>query len=330
MTPEEILERLGSEEALGELAEALVDDALATPIGELVSPPALANEIVEGVRAWLNSDKAHEAQLNWARKARHWLRSRAMTLGQATGSAVEDAALDLAALPYVPSREILVFLLDREPMRLLLRELFMDSLLKFGNKLRGPLTANPVAKGLGGLGRFARDRARATALGAFASEVADRLGDEVERQIEKRAIEFAEAALSGLVVRLADLLSDPARAQQQAALREALVDGVFALQTSELAEEMERLNSAKRSEILRRGIGLWFSTEEAFGHVHDAIVGLLDGYAERPLGKVLAEAGLLDPYRELALASIRRRLIPFAKGDAFRSWLERRLVAKEG
>lgn len=326
MTPEELLQKLGSEQALDELAAALVDDALATPVGALVSPPALANEIVEGLRAWLNSEVAHEAQLRWAGKARSWLRERAMTLGQLTGSDVEDAALDLAALPYVPSREILIFLLDREPMRLLLRELFMDSLLKFGNKLRASMIANPVAKGLGGLGRFARDRARSTMFGAFASDVAERLTDEVERQLEKRAAEFAEAALSGLAARLADLLSDPARAQQQASLREALVDGLFALQTSELADEMERSNPTKRSEIIRRGIGLWIASDDATKQIHDALVGLLEGYQDRPLGEVLSEAGLLEIYRELGIASVRRRLGPIIQGQAFRGWLEKHLA----
>lgn len=326
MTPEELLEKLGSEAALDELAAALVEDALATPIGDWVAPPALANELAEGLRAWLNSDAAHEAQLGWARRVRTWLRERSMTLGQLTGNAIEDAARDLAALPYVPSREILVFLLDREPMRLLLRELFLDALLKFGNKLRGPMTANPVAKGLGGLGRFARDRARSTALGAFATDVADRLTDEVERQIERRSVEFAEAALSGLAARLADLLSDPARAQQQSSLRETLVDGLFALQTGELADEMERSNPTKRSDLIRRGIGLWISTDEAVGQIHDALVGLLEGYAERPLGEVLSEAGLLEAYRGLAVASIRRRLGPVTGGAAFQAWLKKHLA----
>lgn len=327
MTPEDIQERLGSPEAVQALASAFVDDTLSRPVGELLPPAVLATELVEGLRLLLGSEPAQEAQLDLARRTRAWLRDQPLTLGQLTGRAIEDAALDLASLPYVPSREILVFLLDREPMRLLLRELFLDALLTFGRKLRDPVVTNPVARGLGGLGRLARDRARSTTLGAFATEVAGRLTDEVERQLERRALEFAEAALGGLVGRLADLLSDPARAQQQASLREALVDGVFALQTAEIAEEMERSDPKKRSNLLRRGFGLWIGTEDAARRIRDALAGALSGYADRPLGEVFEEWGILEGYRALAIASLERRLGPFAQSEAFRRWLGERLGA---
>lgn len=325
MTPDEIRRRLLGEDAIAELAVALVDDTLATPVGELLPSAAVANEIAEGLRAWVNSTGAQELVLAWEGRARKWLSSRAMTLGQLTGRAIEDAFLDLAALPYVPSREILIFLLDREPMRALLRELFLDALLAFGRKIRAPVVAHPVAKGLGGLGSFVRDRARSTALGAFATDVADRLADEVERQFEKRAIEFADLALSGLVARLADLLSEPARAEQQASLREAIVDGIFALQTSELAEEFDRSDPARRAAILRRGFGSWVATDDAVATIRTLVEGLLDGFAERPLGVVLEELELLDAYRGLALSAAGRRLRRLVEGEAFLDWLTRQL-----
>lgn len=328
MTPDEIRRRLLGEDAIAELAVALVEDVLATPVGELLPSAAVANEIAEGLRAWMNSTAAQELLLAWEGRARKWLASQAMTLGQLTGRAIEEACLDLAALPYVPSREILIFLLDREPMRALLRELFLDALLAFGRKIRAPVMANPVAKGLGGLGSFVRDRARSTALGAFATDVADRLADEVERQFEKRAVEFADLALSGLVARLADLLSDPARADQQASLREAIVDGIFALQTSELAEEMERSDPARRSALLRRGLGSWVATDEAVGRIRALVEGLIDGYADRPLGAVLEDLDLLEAYRGLAIAAAGRRLRRLVEGEAFLAWLTKHL-AKE-
>lgn len=325
MTPDERHERLSSKEAIRSLATAFVDDSLARPVGALVAPAALAKEVVEGLRLLLASDSLQAAQLEAARRGRGWLREQPLTLGQLSGSAVEEAARDLASLPYVPGREILIFLLDREPMRLLLRELFLDALLTFGRKLRDPMLTNPVAKGLGGLGRFARDRARSTAFGAFATDVAGRLGDEVERQFERRALEFADAALSGLVVRLVDLLADPARAQQQASLRETLVDGIFALQTAEVAEELERSDPVKRSNLLRRGIAGWLASDEAEKRIRDVIEGALEGFAERPFGEVLEAWGLLEGYRPLAITSIERQIAPFAQGPAFRRWLDERL-----
>src|SRR5690606_40065112 len=116
-------------------------------------------------------------------------------------------------------------------------------------------------------------RARGTALAAFATDVADRLADEVERQIERRAAEFADAALSGLVARLADILSDPARAGQLASAREALVDGLFSLEARELADELERSDPARRPALIRRGLGAGVATHGAGGGSRAAIEG---------------------------------------------------------
>lgn len=328
MTPDEIRGRLLSEEAVAELATALVDDALAVPLRELLSPPALANEIVEALRAWLNSTPAHELQLAWAARARKWLASQRATLGQLVGRAIEEACLDLAASPHVPRRETVIFLLDREPLRALLRELLVDALVAFGRKVGAPVMASPVGRRLGGLGSFVRERARGTALAAFATDVADRLADEVERQIERRAAEFADAALSGLVARLADILSDPARAGQLASAREALVDGLFSLEARELADELERSDPARRSTLIRRGLGAWVATDEAAVWIRAAIEGLLDEIGDRPLGEVLAELELLESFRGIALASTSRRLRRFLEGEAFQAWLERRLAAQ--
>ena len=328
MTPDEIRGRLFSEEAVAELAAAVVDDALSTPLRELIPPPAVANEIAEALRAWLNSTPAQELQLAWAARARAWLASQPATLGQLAGRAIEEACLDFAALPHVPSRDVVIFLLDREPIRALLRELFLDALVTFGRKIRAPMVANSVGRSLGGLGQFVRERARGTALGALASDVADRLADEVERQLERRAADFADAALSGLVARLADMLSDPARAGHFASLREALVDGLFALRAPELAEELERWDPSRRSALIRRGLGAWVATDEAVARIRAALEGLLHGIGDRPLGEVLAELELREAFRGIALAATTRRLRRLVEGEAFQAWLESRLAAK--
>lgn len=324
-TPDEIRERIGSEEAVRALAEAFVDDAFARPLGELLDPARLAAECVQGLRLLIASEPAHAEGLALGGRMRAWLRAQPRTLGHLVGPALEETALDLVSLPYAPNREILVFLLDREPMRQLLRELFSEALLSFARRFREPVASNPLARGLGGLGRMARERARNSTLGALASEVAERFTDEFERQFERRAAEFAEAAIGHLVGKLADLISDPARAEQQASLRRALLSGVFALQTAELAEEMERSGPAERSRLLRLGLGAWLASEGAEPTIRDALAAAIAPHAQRPLGEVLEAWGLREDYRALAVAGLERRLGPFLQGDAFRRWLEARL-----
>lgn len=323
MSTEDIRKKLvGGAPAAEKLVELLLEDTLSRRLGELLPPAGTATAVVEGLKAWVGSDGALRFQLALGERGREWLERQRMTVGQLTGRGVEDAFLDLVARPVPPNREILLFLLDREPMRLLLRELFLDALLAFGRKVRAPVASHPLAKGLGGLGRMARDRARATTLGAIASDVADRLSDEMERQLEKKAVDFADAALEGLIAKLVDLLSRPERAEQQAALLEALVEGLFALEAGEIAGELERTDPELRTTILRRGLGAWASSDEAIPQIRDVVEALLEGEEERKLGDLLDELGLLDTWRDLAGQSLRRRLFPFLEGEAFAAWLE--------
>lgn len=322
MNAEDIRKKLAAGQPAAErLVELLVEDTLQRPLRELVAPLETGKAVVEALRAWTASERAVELQEAMGHRARSWLQEQRMTLGELTGRAVEDAFLDLAARPYVPSKDLLIFLLDREPMRLLLRELFHDGLITFGNKVRAPVASNPLAKGLGGLGRFAKERARSTSLGAIATDVAERLTDEMERQVEKRAFEFADAALEGLIRKLADLLSNPARAEQQAALREALVEGIFSLSLRELAEEWGRDDPRERGRIVRRGLGLWVATDDAVAQVVALFEGLAGELGDRSLRELLEELELVEAFRGIAGDAVRRRLQPFLEGEAFAAWL---------
>jgi hypothetical protein len=82
-----------------------------------------------------------------------------------------------------------------------------------------------MARGLGSLAKFAGEtvKARSGGLGSLVGAVSG----EVERQLEKRAVEFVDASIAGVFGQIADALSDPKRAEEAAELRMAIFDGAL-------------------------------------------------------------------------------------------------------
>ncbi|AKU92912.1 hypothetical protein [Vulgatibacter incomptus] len=320
------LEKLRSMESggpLDRLARLVVDEDLATPVGRLIDSRFIAGVVRTGLRAWIDSDAAEGWILSRVKELEAWLAERDASVGELVPQEIQDACLELASRRYTPNRGLTLFLLDREPIRLLLRNLLMDELLAFGRKMRAPVVENPLTKGLGSLGRAAKERAR-TSGGAFAALAGDVVGavsSELERQLDRKAAEFADAALSRVLQRLADLLCDPARAAEQAALRRALVEGIFDLEASEVGEELSRSEPEVASEIIRRGLATWLKRDESADHLAEMLEAIFKPDAHLPLRDVLDLLGLVDSYVELAHHTILRRLRSLVDSPAFEIWL---------
>ncbi|HEY0839824.1 MAG TPA: hypothetical protein VGD74_06535 [Vulgatibacter sp.] len=329
---ETILARLrasGDDAPLERLARLAVARDLETPLGALVDPSFFAGMFAGALRAWLASDEAEGWILDRVRELGDWLSARDATLGELVPPSLQRACVELAGRPYAPDREVTLFLLDRPPVRELLRHLLLEELLAFGRKLRAPVMENPLARGLGGLGRFARDRARAGAFASMASDVVGAVSDELERQLDRRAAEFADAALSRVLQRLGDLLCDPSRAEEQAELRQALLQGVFELDTSELARELDRSEPHVISAIVRRALSAWLERDETKGEIAEALGAVIAQDAGEPLRAVLARLGLLDEFMDLALAVARRQTRSLVESEPFAAWLGDLLGADE-
>jgi len=324
--PHTILERLratGEDAPLERLAGLAVDRDLDRPLRELVEPALLAATARAALRAWVASDAAEGWILDRIGELADYLRSRRAPLGELVPPSLQAACTELAGRPYSPDREITLFLLDRPPVRELLRHLLLEELLAFGRKLRSPVMENPLARGLGGLGRMASERARASgAFAAMASQMVGAVSDELERQLDRRAGEFADAALSRVLQRLGDLLCDPSRAKEQAELRSALLQGVFELDTRELAREVERSEPRVVSAILRRSLSAWLERDETEGEIAAAIEATIATEADRPLREVLERLGLLDGFVDLARPIAVSRMRGLVETEAFATWLE--------
>jgi hypothetical protein len=231
---------------------------------------------------------------------------------------LKATVLELLGRPYSPDKRLVLTLIDRPPMRELIRGLLLQTMLDFGRKVASP--AAGMAKSLTGLARFAVDTAKARS-GAIGSMVGAVSG-EVERQLEKRAVDFVDASMSGVFGELADSVSDPKRAHEAAELRVALFEGVLELTLPQLARELMNLDVPGGAEVLREGLDRWIASPEAEEAFKQSASALTKREGARTLRAVLEEAGQLQTFRTLGREALRARIGEIVTTPAFGAWLE--------
>src|ERR1700722_15457889 len=137
-----VLEKLrdpSAEGATGRLAALLVDEALCKTVGDLVDVRFAAAALRDGVRAFASRDSASALVVKALTDAEKTLAAEKRTIGARVSPAILVGAHDLAAIDSTPPREIIVKLLDREPVKKLLRAQVTDTLIAFGRKAASPV-----------------------------------------------------------------------------------------------------------------------------------------------------------------------------------------------
>ncbi len=322
MDAAQLLERLrdGSPGGpLDRLADLIVDDLLARPIREVLEPRWIAEVIRDGLRAWLASGAAEARLLLAVEDGLIHLERTDRSLEELLPPELVEGIRGLSDRPYRPEGNLLRSVLDREPVRALIRDLLVNALVAFAKKLGSPVTESKLAKGLGGLGSFVKEqaKARAGALGAMATAISD----EFERQAEKRAVEFADTALQGVVSQLIERLTRPGTSPEQAALRRALLDSLLALRGPQVSAELRRADPQLVAASVRRALQAWASRDDLPDRLESTIALVLSREGDQSLGEALESLELRGPARELTRRAILRRLVPLASGDAFAAWL---------
>lgn len=292
------------------VSELLVDSFLAQPLDRLLLPELHGRLGLLLLGSLLRGDEARQQALMQSALAHavRWL-SGQKQLGAALPPVVVDLVRELLRRPYVPDRALTLGLLSAPPLRRLTRELMVGTLLDYGRKLR-QATAEPAVgtapKG-GLLGRLASEAVRkgGAAAQAIAPGVTGLLSEELERQMQRRASEFAEGAVDDLLQRAATTLTDPQRMVEQRALKLAILDYVLTLSGADLARELERMEPPAVAELVRTALLRWLDSPAAEGE----LIGLLQELREAVLG-----AGAAGTLRELleaggALAPVRAGLL---------------------
>ncbi|MCC6337275.1 MAG: hypothetical protein IT380_25180 [Myxococcales bacterium] len=307
----------GPDAPLAKLAALSVDALLDTPLSALSKQGEAVSATRRLLEAWLASDEAGKTLGKVVDLAVARLQARRSALKEVTPAEVQRTVRELVGRPFSPEKRLVLTIIDRPPMRELVRQLLLDVVLDFGRRASAPVAG--VAKGLGALARMAGEtvKAKSGGLGSLVGAVSG----EVERQVEKRAIDFVDAALAGVFGQLADAVSDPKRAEEAAELRMAFFDGVLELTLPQLAREVMNADVPGGAEVLRAGLKSWLASEASHQGLQQVAQAVLERDGARTVRMLLADWGLAEEARALAVEQLAARLRAIVQTDGFSQWL---------
>mgnify|MGYP000146088540 CR=1 FL=1 len=265
-----------AETAEGRLADAIIDEVLSRPLASLISAELLTALFKEAALFHLRSPAAEATTQAVIATVRGFFFERGdKAVRELLPAEAQSLLRSLLAQPYTPDRAILVAVLSREPFRKLNRELMTGTMLDYSRKLKN--TVEEGGKGLGMLGRFASGAVKkgTSALGSIAPTMTSAVSDELERQMQRRANEFADNAVDDMVQRVATLLTDSSRAADHLEVKRALFEVVLSLRGKQVAVEIDRLQPAVVAKELRQSAIAWLSRPEATAEITRALSWLL-------------------------------------------------------
>jgi len=243
-------------------------------------------------------------------------------------------AKELLRLPHTPDRALLVALLSRPPFRRLNRELMTGTLVDYSRRIRSTLSDPNAGRNLGMLGRLATQAVQkgTAAVGAVAGGVASVVTDELERQMQRRAGEFAEGAVDELVGRLATTLTDPARAAEHVELKLSLLDFALDLPGESVAAELARVQPATVVVPLRAALLRWLDRPQATEDLVAALrwlyaqdVGLPGGearaFGDRSVAEIVGSTELLAAVQSALRTLVAQLVRPSVASGALRQAL---------
>ncbi len=308
--------KLNDEKAVNELAALCLEVWLDKTVQQLAPVDVVTSITRQVIDGWLDSPTAVTALSRSVDLVVNELNANHKALKDVVARDVRAAVKDVVGRPFSPDRKLVLTIIDREPTRDLVRQLLLDFVLEFGRKASAPVAG--VAKGLGTFAKMAGDavKSRTGTLGSLVGAV----GNEVERQMEKRAVEFVDAALSGVFGQMADAVSDPRRATEAAELRVAMMDGVLELTLPQLAREIANADVPGGAEVLRGGLKRWLASAASDDELKRIAEFVGKDLGARKLRDVLDELGLLGVVKTRGAEQLALRIREVVGSEAFSTW----------
>ena len=302
----QISTKLQSAEGAALLARRWIDDVMGQRLDALLVPAHAAAALMEILQGLAASDSAQAFAVERAEAICARFEKEARALGEVLPEPLGATALAFARRPHPVHRQLALRVLDREPVRELIRALLLDALVDFGKRLASPVSGSRMGKGLGALGSLA---------GAVGAGVLGAVGGELEKGVERKAAEFADAGLSRILQRIVEKASDPRQAKEQAELRAALVAGVLEVPVQELIAEVRRSDPRAVTAEARRALAHYVARPEARSELEAELAWAVAPFAQEALGAFLERLGI----REAITRSLQPLLI--ARIQAF-DWAE--------
>ncbi len=309
-------EKLKDERALLELARLSVEVLLDVPVAKLLPKDVVVATARQALEGWVRSPSALAVLSRGVEATVAELNATPRALKDVVAREVREAVREVVGRPFSPDKRLVLTVIDREPTRELVRALLLDFVLEFGRKASAPVAG--VAKGLGTFAKLAGEavKSRTGTIGSLVGAV----GSEVERQMEKRAVEFVDAALSGVFGQLADAISDPRRAAEAAELRLAMIDGVLELTLPQLARELANGDVPGGAEVLRKGLERWLANPASDAELQRFAELAVRDAGSKKAREVLDELGLPAVVKERGAIALAERLEEVVSSEAFAQW----------
>lgn len=316
MASQAALERLRDPKrtATKALARLLVDDALDTPLTELVRPDWLASQLAAGLEAATGTDRLRElAQQALDEAMARWGGSDAPLRSEVPEELIEPL-LNALSHPYVPSVELVWRILDQPMFRSLMSEVLESSFKGFRSRMSGV-----DDKLLGGFGRRAAKRGRGL-FGGVAESVVGAVAGEVEHQFDRRLSEFLNKATGEALRMVARHVADEAHATAYAEVRTGIFNTVMDIPIEELAAETLDARPMAYVDVVLQGLSGAVASPSFVDNTTRRLQSLMDEVGTGSFGAWLEEVRLRDVWTESTVELLAERLSSTVQTDAFASW----------
>lgn len=316
MNADRALERLRADDspARQQLARLLVDDALATPIRQLVDPAWLASQIAAGLEASTRTDQVRQRLDAALREALERWGDESTRLGERVPSDLLGPVEEALAQPYVPSEALAWRILDQPVFRTVMAEVLESSIKGFRSRV-----SNVDDKIFGGLGRRAAQRGKGL-FGGVAESVVGAVAGEVEHQFDKRLKEFLTGATGEALRVVARHAADPRHAGAYAEVRVGVLRALLDTPVSELVSEVEQAQPMAYVDVLLGALRSAIAEDDFVESTAQRITSLLDEVGDGTFGAWLDEVGLASLWADSTAQLLEGRLAATVQTDAFGEW----------
>lgn len=313
--------------ALEALIDICLDELLARPVSQLISPELVARRTMVILRATADSPTLEpwlEEQLDalLAQYIQPDDSGRAYaegeTLRRHLPRELTDPIEELLAEPYLPDRELVLRLMDHQAMHSLIQEVLHATLVRFAHKMRSlkPDTSR-LRSGLGK--RVPPGLSRLKDLG---SGVVSVVGSEIESQLDQRVGEYVSQAISVVLGHVATLLTAPERAETMGDWRAYGLRVVLDTQLEAFAAEARKLDPKRAVAATAGAVRSLAARETLEAELAELVQAAMGPWQHHSIGQLLSSLELEQACRSSWRAWLREQLAPVLETTAFEAWLQ--------